>query len=129
MKRIDDLDKQSIIKASRVKSFVYTSVFEGNYEINGKIYDKQNFRWSHWIQMPADEMFSFVKDIVFPFIKNLDESLYADSLSDAVFMIPNASLLVTAVSIIEDLKITEQNEDTNGDIYEYLLNEIASAGK
>jgi hypothetical protein len=63
--------------------------------------------------MPADEMFNFVKDIVFPFIKNLDESLYADSLSDAVFMIPNASLLVTAVSIIEDLKITEQNEDTN----------------
>jgi len=44
-------------------------------------------------------------------------------------MIPNASLLVTAVSILEDLHITEQNEDTAGDIYEYLLNEIASAGK
>jgi hypothetical protein len=57
-------------------------------------------------------MFVFVKDIVFPFTKNLDESLYADSLRDAVFMIPNAELLVTAVSIIEDLKITEQNEDT-----------------
>lgn len=129
MKRIDDIDKQSIVKASRVKSFTYVSIFSGNYELNGKTYDKQNFRWSHWIQMPADEMFVFVKDIVFPFIKNLDESLYADSLSDAVFMIPNAWLLTTAVSIIEDLKITEQNEDTNGDIYEYLLNEIASAGK
>lgn len=129
MKRIDDLDKQNLIKASRVKTFTYNSLFEGDYEINWRVYDKQNFRWSHWIQMPADEMFNFVKDIVFPFIKNLDESLYADSLSDAVFMIPNASLLVTAVSIIEDLKITEQNEDTNWDIYEYLLNEISRAGK
>ncbi|MDQ7021950.1 MAG: N-6 DNA methylase [Candidatus Gracilibacteria bacterium] len=44
-------------------------------------------------------------------------------------MIPNAELLVTATSIIEDLKITEQNEDTAGDIYEYLLNEISAAGK
>lgn len=129
MKRIDDIDKQNVVKAARIKSFEYSSVFEGDYEISGKTYAKQDFRWSHWIELPADEMFYFVKDVVFPFIKNLDESLYADSLSDAVFMIPNASLLVTAVSIIEDLKITEQNEDTNGDIYEYLLNEIAQAGK
>ncbi len=129
MKIIDDLDKQSLIKSERVKSFAYKSIFEWNYEINERMYDKQTFRWSHWIQMPSDQMFNFVKDIVFPFIKNLDTSVYADSLSDAVFMIPNASLLVTAVAIIEDLKITEQNEDTNGDIYEYLLNEISQAGK
>jgi len=128
-KRIDDLDKQNVVKSTRVKTFEYTSVFEWDYTLNGQTYDKQNLRWSHFIQLPADEMFVFVKDVVFPFIKNLDESLYADSLSDAVFMIPNAWLLTTAVSIIEDLKITEQNEDTNGDIYEYLLNEIASAGK
>lgn len=129
MKRMDDIDKQSLIKASRISSYDYTSTFEWDFELNWKTYDKQTFRWSHWIQMWADEMFVFVKDVVFPFIKNMDESLYADSLSDAVFMIPNPSLLVTAVSIIEDLKITEQNEDTSWDIYEYLLNEISAAGK
>lgn len=128
-KRIDDIDKQNIVKASRVKSFEYKSIFEWSYTLNGQTYDKQNFRWSHFIELPSDEMFVFVKDIVFPFIKNLDRSEYADSLSDAVFMIPNASLLVTAVSIIEDLEITKQNEDTAWDIYEYLLNEISSAGK
>lgn len=129
MKRMDDIDKQSMIKASRISSYNYTSVFMWAYEYNKEEYDKQSFRWSHWIQMQPDEMFIFVKDVVFPFIKNMDESLYADSLSDAVFMIPNPSLLVTAVSIIEDLKITEQNEDTAWDIYEYLLNEISAAGK
>jgi hypothetical protein len=41
--------------------------------------------------MPADEMYSFVKNIVFDFIKNQDEnSDFADSLSDAIFEIPNA---------------------------------------
>ncbi|MDD2907456.1 MAG: class I SAM-dependent DNA methyltransferase [Candidatus Gracilibacteria bacterium] len=129
MKRLDDIDKQSLIKANRIKTFEYNSLFAGSIEINGRVFEKDTFRWSHWTQMSADEMFVFVKDIVFPFIKNIDESIYADNLKDAVFMIPNASLLVTAVSIIEDLKITEQNEDTSGDIYEYLLNEISAAGK
>lgn len=129
MKRIDDLDKQSVIKASRISSFEYSSVFSGTQIINDKKYSWESLRWSSWVQLTPDDMFIFVKDVVFPFIKNLDESLYADSLSDAVFMIPNAELLVTATSIIEDLKITEQNEDTAWDIYEYLLNEISAAGK
>jgi type I restriction enzyme M protein len=38
-------------------------------------------------------------------------------------------MLVTAVTILEDLHITQQNDDTSGDVYEYLLNEIAAAGK
>ncbi len=80
--------------------------------------------------MPAEEMFTHVRDIVFPFIKTLHtEEWFAGSLKDASFLIPNASMFVTAVTIIENLHITQQNEDTAGDIYEYLLNEIASAGK
>jgi type I restriction enzyme M protein len=79
--------------------------------------------------MSSDEMYAFVRNIIFDFIKNLDTSIYADSLKDAIFEIPGPELLVSAVGIIEDLKITQQNEDTNGDIYEYLLNEISQAGK
>ena len=130
MKRMDDMDRQNVIKAQRLSSFTYESIFVGTIEVGKETYDLQRLRWSHWVELPAEEMFVFVKDVVFPFIKGLDGSNgYADSLSDAVFMIPNASLLVTAVSILEDLHITEQNEDTAGDIYEYLLNEIASAWK
>lgn len=130
MKRIDDIDKQHVIKTQRVSSYSYKSIFEGEYEVMWKKYDKQTLRWSHWIQMPADEMYNFVKNVVFDFIKNQDNnSDFTDSLSDAIFEIPNAWLLVSAVTIIEDLRITEQNEDTAWDIYEYLLNEIASAWK
>jgi type I restriction enzyme M protein len=47
----------------------------------------------------------------------------------AVFMIPKPSLLQEAVTIIDDLKIPTQNRDTQGDIYEYLLYGLKSAGK
>lgn len=113
MKRIDELDRQSLLKSQRVKSFTYESLFQGRITLGSQSYDRERMRWSHWSQMPAEEMFSFVKDVVFPWIKDLDDqSDFADNLKDAVFMIPNASLLVTAVTIIEALSITEQNEDT-----------------
>lgn len=120
MKRLDELDKQNILKSQRVNSFSYKSLFES----------KENLRRSHRIQMPADEMFKFVRDIVFPFIKTLENwDGFAGNLKDANFLIPKASMLVTAVNTLENMRITEQNEDTTWDIYEYLLNEIASAGK
>ncbi len=120
MKRLDELDKQNVLKANRVSSFKYASLFEGN----------EKLRRSHWIQMPAEEMFTYVRDAVFPFIKTLHtEEWFAGNLKDANLVIPKASMLVTAVNILENLHITEQNEDTSGDIYEYLLNEIASAWK
>src|SRR3989338_11472696 len=43
--------------------------------------------------------------------------------------LPTASLLIEAVNIINDLHIKEQNQDTQGDIYEYLLSELTTAGK
>jgi type I restriction enzyme M protein len=50
-------------------------------------------------------------------------------MKDAVFMIPKPSLLQEAVAIIDDLKISAQNRDTQGDIYEYLLSQLSTAGK
>lgn len=120
MKRLDELDKQNLMKAKKVSSFSYDSMFN----------NKENLRRSHWMQLPAEEMFTFVRDVVFPFIKTLETGDgFTGNLKDASFLIPKASLLVSAVSIIENLHITEQNEDTSWDIYEYLINAIASAGK
>jgi len=44
-------------------------------------------------------------------------------------MIPKPSLLQEAVALIDDLNITAQNRDTQGDIYEYLLSQLSTAGK
>src|SRR3989344_5928076 len=70
-------------------------------------------------------------DKVFPFLRNLggEESLYSTYMKDAVFIIPTPSLLVEAVKIINSMHIKEQNRDTKGDLYEYLLSELKTAGK
>ena len=71
MKRLDELDKQNQLKAHRVSTFQYNSHFTETFIIAGKEYKKEELRRSRWIQMPAEEMFSYVRDIVFPFIKTL----------------------------------------------------------
>jgi len=50
-------------------------------------------------------------------------------MSDAVFVIPSVNLLQGAIDTIDKLFVPSRNQDTLGDIYEYLLSEIAEAGK
>ena len=59
-------------------------------------------------------------------------------MQDAVFIIPKPSLLVEAVGIIDEIYTEIERErqengqtfhDTQGDLYEYLLSEISTAGK
>ena len=123
MKRLDeeDLKRKSDAEWTKKK---YDSIFTS-----------EKLRWSKWKHMEAEEMLKHVRDNVFPFIKKMDRmnsadgNSFAHQMKDAVFIIPKASLLVEAVEIIDNLKITEQNQDTQGDIYEYLLSELQSSGK
>lgn len=73
-----------------------------------------------------------VRDVVFPFIKNIhdgEKTLFSQHMKDAVFMIPKPTLLQEAVSIIDELNISAQSADVQGDLYEYLLNQLATSGK
>jgi len=81
--------------------------------------------------MPAEEMIAHVRDNVFPFIKTLkgEDHLFSQAMKDAIFMIPKPSLLQESVKLIDDLNITQQNQDTQGDLYEYLLSELKTSGK
>jgi type I restriction enzyme M protein len=85
-------------------------------------------------------MLEHVRDNVFPFITTLEHAgdVFARYMKDAVFIIPKASLLVEAAGIIDDIYAELERErqeggqafqDVQGDLYEYLLSEISSAGK
>jgi type I restriction enzyme M protein len=120
MKRLEDLDNVHRMRAEAVGE-TYKSVFEGH----------DDCRWSNWKHMNANDMFKHVSEVVFPFIKNLhngEDVVYAQYMHDAAFMIPKASLLQEAVSIIDEIKIGER-PDIQGDIYEHLLGELKTAGK
>lgn len=120
MNRLEEMDIKEQ-NAAQAKRIPYISIFEGH----------ENCRWSHWKHFPADKMLVHVRDTVFPFIKDLhngEKTLFAEHMKDAVFLIPKPSLLQEAVTIIDELKITAQNRDEQGDIYEHLLSQLQTAG-
>lgn len=90
----------------------------------------QKYRWNKFKNLgSAEEMYDIVANGVFPFIKNLHqdgESAYARYMGDAIFKIPTPAMLSKIVDGIDGLKLGE--EDTKGDLYEYLLSKVAAAG-
>jgi len=120
MKKMQDKDVLQQQNAT-LKGIKFKSIFAGH----------ENCRWSVWSEYSSDRILSHVRDVVFPFMRGLGEedSLYSKYMKDASFSLPTASLLIEAVNIINDLHIKEQNQDTQGDIYEYLLSELTTAGK
>lgn len=154
MKRLDELDTKRKANAEWTEE-QHASIYDGVFpeptkqEIeefaNGKEdtvvrVKKQTLRWSHVKHLKAEEMLTHMQQNVFPFIKQLggESSHFVKHMKNAVFIIPSASLLVEAISIIEDLfkeidkDAKEQGhafQDIQGDVYEMLLSEIATAGK
>lgn len=128
IRRLDESDRKRQEDA-RFLGHEFTSVFKGH----------ENCRWSALKRMPAEEMLAHVRDKVFPFIKGLGgaDQPFSRAMQDAVFLVPKPSLLVEAVGILDEIYAEierEQREgqtfqDTQGDLYEYLLSEIATAGK
>jgi type I restriction enzyme M protein len=73
-------------------------------------------------------MFDVVKDEVFPFFqKEIAKRSHVGSfLKNAQFMIQKQSLLTTAIAKIDELPLADR--DTKGDLYEYLLSKLTTAG-
>ena len=101
---------------------------------------KKELKWTFFKAMPADDMLVHFRNNVFPFIKDLNDetSSFTKYMKNAVFIIQKPSLLVEAVKkvdeifieIEEDAKDGKQSfQDIQGDVYEMLLKEIATAGK
>ncbi|MEJ1296570.1 MAG: N-6 DNA methylase [Candidatus Sedimenticola sp. (ex Thyasira tokunagai)] len=150
MKRLDDLDLKQEKDAEWTEES-FTSRFKGVWvppEHRDKSkkdqkpfeVERRKLRWSEFKRMQAEEMLTHVQTKVFPFLKDLNgaESHFTHHMKNAVFIIPKPSLLVEAVKTIDAIfeemeKDSEEKgqafQDIQGDVYEYLLSEIASAGK
>jgi type I restriction enzyme M protein len=148
MKRLDELDQKKQADAEWTGE-PYTSKFAGQWippEYRDKegadnyAIDKRTLRWSEFKRMQAEEMLQHVQTKVFPFLKDMNgaESNFTHHMRNAVFIIPKPGLLVEAVKTIDEIfEIMEKDsqekgqafQDIQGDVYEMLLSEIATAGK
>ncbi len=92
--------------------------------------DEQACRWETWRHYGAEEMLPHVRDRVFAHFRRLaaeaGDNPFAEFMKDAQLMIQKPSLLVKAVAMIGDLPL--ERGDTKGDLYEYLLGKLTTAG-
>jgi type I restriction enzyme M protein len=158
MKKLDENDLEELSK-SEFSGDPYTSKFEGIYVLRQdrpkvdatpeeiaeiektKGVDKHSLRWSQFKRIaPTENMLTYVQQYVFPFIKELDkeDASFTKHMANAVFIIPKPSLLKEAVDTIDAIYLEMEKDanekgqdfqDIQGDVYEMLLSEIASAGK
>jgi len=127
LRRLDELHMVEELKANRFGKPVERRVYPEGADPKGRPY--ADLRWSRFKHFEAREMFTVVADHVFPFLQRIggDESTYARHMESARFTIPTAALLAKVVDMIDQVPMEER--DTKGDLYEYMLGKIATAGQ
>ena len=88
---------------------------------------QSHLRWAQFKNTSPEVMYRTLAEDVFPFLRALgDGSTYAEHMKDARFTIPTPSLLSRVVDMLDGISLADR--DTNGDLYEYLLSKLSSAG-
>lgn len=120
IKRLDELQTLLENKHNLLKTPIEKPIFKKN---------QQKLRWSRFKDLDAEEMYDVVSKEVFEFMKELgsnEDSAFSKYMKGATFMIPTPNLLEKVVSMISEIPM--QDRDTKGDLYEYLLSKVATAG-
>ncbi len=127
IRRLDDLQSNQESKASRLGTPLNRVVFPAGKDAKGRPY--ATTRWSRFKNREPKEMYEIVSEHVFPFLRTMggEGSTYAQHMKDARFTIPTPALLAKVVDMLD--KVPMEERDTKGDVYEYMLSKIATAGQ
>ncbi|WP_325214128.1 class I SAM-dependent DNA methyltransferase [Oscillibacter sp.] len=133
---IHDLDETDNLRAKEcaMLGLPCRSVFGEEVQIGGRTIPGHQLKWSAFHDFPAGQMYGLMQEWVFPFIKTLHAdkgSAYAKYMDDAIFKIPTPLMLdkvVTALDGIYEQMAQVHDGDVRGDVYEYLLSKLSTAG-
>lgn len=131
---LDETDNKNA-KECAMLGLSFKSIFAGDIEVGDRTIDGQQLKWSTFRDLPANKMYSIVQEWVFPFIKNLHSdknSAYSKYMDDAIFKLPTPLILSKVVDCLDAIYalMGKTNEaDIRGDVYEYLLSKISTAGR
>lgn len=156
LKRLEDLDNQRTSagktsktgkqgKAGKRDKATKPSVYDKRVPGDQPGFDGQTCRWSH-IRAQESNKPQHLIEVVFPWLRTLDQRLTADEegtelaglngrMADAYFQLdPNkGQVLHDAIHLIDELFAQAGDgsaaQDLMGDTFEYLLSEVATAGK
>ncbi|MBD3636820.1 MAG: SAM-dependent DNA methyltransferase [Crocinitomicaceae bacterium] len=126
IKRLDEretnAEKQANLLGESVDNPIYTK-------------DQQHLRWQNFKNKDPEVIFDLFATIkegelnVFEHMKAVGAKggVFAEQMKGASFMIPTPRLLDQVIQMIDKIKMDDR--DTKGDLYEYLLSKIATAGR
>jgi type I restriction enzyme M protein len=126
IRRLDELETLEERKAQRTGQAMARRLFPEGSDSRDRPYGQ--LRWSRFKELAAAEMFELVGESVFLFLRTLgsDGTAYAQHMKDARFTIPKPELLAKVVDLLDAVPM--EDRDTKGDIYEYMLGKLATAG-
>lgn len=132
MRQLDEKELKSehmelMLGEAQPHIFPDTYTNDRNETISGK-----EIRWSGFKDKPAEDMYRIVDRFAFPFIKTLgDESAYSRAMENATFGFPAAKptlLERTVTGVDELLRDFDEHIGDLGDLYEYMLSKLSTAG-
>jgi type I restriction enzyme M protein len=120
IRRLEDIQTVKERKANRTGKPVENPIYTENTQV---------LRWSRFTNEAPENMLTIVRDGVFPWLRSLggEDSTYSHHMKDARFTITTPNLLAKGVDMLDDIPLGKQ--DTKGDLYEYMLSKIATAGQ
>src|SRR5271169_1494538 len=127
IKRLDELHTVEERKATQLEIEMERRIFPKGKDERGRAYE--DLRWSRFKSFEPREMFTVVDEHVFPFLRTLggEGSAFSQHMKDARLGIPTPALLAKAVEKLDAVRMDDR--DTKGDVYEYMLSKIATAGQ
>jgi type I restriction enzyme M protein len=128
---LDEAHTREENKANRLGKPMERRIFpkgkDGAGKDGGVAYEEM--RWSRLRNKDPATMFAIVSEHVFPFLRSMAEegTAHATHMKGARFTIPTPALLAKVVDLLADIPM--EDRDTKGDLYEYMLSKIATAGQ
>jgi len=132
MRGLDDIQTREENKANMLGRPIERVIFpEGVYrqDRDGKDVSYQELRWSRLKNEDPARMLLLMSEFVFPFLREMAEAgtAHSEHMRGARFTIPTPGLLAKVVDMLAEIPL--EDRDTKGDLYEYMLGKIASAGQ
>ncbi|MBY5816632.1 SAM-dependent DNA methyltransferase [Rhizobium leguminosarum] len=132
MRGLDDIQTREENRANMLGQPIERVIFpEGVYrqDRDGKDVSYQELRWSRLKNEDPARMFLLVSEFVFPLLREMAEAgtAHSEHMRGARFTIPTPGLLAKVVDMLAEIPL--EDRDTKGDLYEYMLGKIASAGQ
>ncbi|MDR3577850.1 MAG: N-6 DNA methylase [Anaerolineaceae bacterium] len=118
LKRLDDTENQRQSMAERLGQPFTPSV-------------ESKMRWSYWSNLKAEVALEHLRTVIFPALRSMGVagSSFERYMQNAELKINKPSLLIEACHLIDQMQIAGQQQDVQGDLYEYLLSHLNIAGR